>query len=264
MEDLKADIVVSLGDIPYNLTLGAKRIEKATDRSIQWLQDHVAVRKELVDSSAQAKLFASLLPVACANQQSYIDCLTQDVASDVHGLAIHIVSSLEDLPDSLAHLPRLGFTAPNSPHDVLTQIALGLDLVTIPFITSATDAGIALDFTFPSPGSQSDHFAYGVPLPLGVDMWSESHAIDLSPLAKDCSCYACTNHHRAYIQHLLAAKEMLGWVLLQIHNHHIIDFFFSAIRRSIADDTFEQDVESFGKAYESRLPDRTGQGPRYA
>jgi queuine tRNA-ribosyltransferase len=55
---------------------------------------------------------------------------------------------------------------------------------------------------------------------------------------------------------------MLGWVLLQIHNHHILSEFFRAIRESIRDGTFEAYADDFARAYESELPEKSGQGPR--
>lgn len=256
-ENLKPDILVGLGDVPYGRTMANKRVERATDRMIQWMQEHVALRKERKDGY-QARLFASLIPVECRKQQFYIDCLEEELAKDVSGLALYSLDTLEDLPKSLSHLPRLGFTEPQTPHEILRQVSLGLDIFTVPFVGAATDAGIALDFTFP-PRHQSNG---SEPQLLGIDMWPAEHALDLSPLSKDCNCYACTNHHRAYIQHLLAAKEMLGWVLLQIHNYHTIDLFFAGIRNSIAQDTFDEDVKSFSRVYESRLPEKTGQGPR--
>ncbi|KAK3707344.1 hypothetical protein LTR37_012188 [Vermiconidia calcicola] len=258
-EKLQADVVVGLGDIPYGRVLGSKRIEKATDRQIEWIQDHVEIRKVENSISISARLFAPLLPVSCANQQFYIDCLTEGVMKDIHGLAFYDLSPLEDLPVALQHLPRLAFTEPSSPHEVLQHVSLGLDILTVPFVTVATDAGIALDFSFPAPGQNATNDA---PTALGLDMWLPSHATDLSPLTQDCQCYTCTNHHRAYVQHLLAAKEMLGWVLLQIHNHCILDRFFAGIRQSIADGTYEYDVRKFERAYEPRLPEKSGQGPR--
>jgi queuine tRNA-ribosyltransferase accessory subunit len=257
-EQMKADILVALADVPSGRSLGSKRIEKATDRSIQWIMNHVQIQKQAGADARQAKLFASLLPVSCANQQFYIDCLTQDISGNVAGLAFHDLSSLEDLPEPLHHLPRLGFTTPATPHEVLRQIALGIDVLTIPFIGAATDAGIALDFSFPVPSTSISQ----CPQPLGIDIWDSSHAVNLLPLTEGCQCYACTNHHRAYVQHLLNAKEMLAWVLLQIHNHHVIDLFFAGIRRSIVEGTFDTDVEGFARAYESQLPEKTGQGPR--
>ncbi|KAK4542248.1 hypothetical protein LTR36_006901 [Oleoguttula mirabilis] len=263
VEGLKADIVVGLGDIPFGRALGHKRVVKATDRTIQWMQDHVTRRRAVVERTAQARLFAPLLPVSCAKQQHYIDSLTQDLASAISGLAAYDLASLGDLPDSLGHLPRLGFTAPSTPHDILQHIAHGIDIITIPFVIAATDAGIALDFAFPPPArNATNERDLDNPLPLAIDMWAATHATGIYPLTTGCECYTCTSHHRAYLQHLLAAKELLGWVLLQIHNHHTLDLFFAGVRLSIAGGTFEQEVERFAQAYESRLPEKTGQGPR--
>jgi queuine tRNA-ribosyltransferase len=140
-----------------------------------------------------------------------------------------------------------------------------MDIFTIPFIGHATDAGIALTFRFPRPlpdDAVASNDTGSSVVPLGIDMWIPTHATSLLPLSNSCTCYTCTSHHRAYIQHLLSAKEMLGWVLLQIHNHHILSEFFSSIRASIKMGTFEADAEEFGRNYESELPEKSGKGPR--
>ncbi|KAK5164502.1 uncharacterized protein LTR77_009708 [Saxophila tyrrhenica] len=260
-EKLQPDIVVGLGDIPYGRALGSKRIEKATDRNIEWLQAHVDVRNDWYEDTTgpSTELFAPLLPVSCANQHYYIESLLQDRSKDVDGLAFYNLAALEDLPDGLSHLPRLALTEPTTPHEVLQHVSLGLDVLTVPFITAATDAGIALSFAFPATAAPK---AEAPPVSLGIDMWTTDHATSLAPLVEGCECYACTNHHRAYLQHLLSAKEMLAWVLLQIHNHHTLDLFFAGIRKSLEDGSFQQNVEGFAKVYESRLPEKTGQGPR--
>ncbi|KAK6410610.1 hypothetical protein LTR81_015242 [Elasticomyces elasticus] len=247
-----------------DIVIGSKRIEKATDRTIQWMSDHVQSRREQAKehNAKQAKLFAPLLPVSCLNQQYYIESLTGELADEVSGLAIYDLISGGDLPKALQHLPRLDLTAPQTPHEVLQRIALGMDILTLPFVTAATDAGIALSFTFPARTASVTNGSYTEALPLGTDMWPAHHATDVSPLAKGCDCYSCTNHHRAYLQHLLAAKEMLAWVLLQIHNHCVVDRFFKAIRQSIKVTTFEEDAEAFRKTYDSAMPESTGLGPR--
>lgn len=258
-ERLQPDIVVALGDVPYGRALGSKRVEKAADRCEKWLTEHVNARRQRrKEKSEEAKFFASLLPMRCARQRFYVDMLVQDVKEEVHGLALFGLEALEDLPEELRPLPRLGFTEPRTPHEVLSQVGFGVDVLTVPFVTAATDAGIALDFRFPAQKCDGA----GENVPLGIDMWGHEHATSLTPLVQGCQCYACTDHHRAYIQHLLNAKEMLAWVLLQIHNHHVMEQFFAGIRQSIQDGSFEQQVETFGRTYEPQLPEKTGQGPR--
>lgn len=45
-----------------------------------------------------------------------------------------------------------------------------------------------------------------------------SYAEDFRPLDPDCDCYVCRNYTRAYIRHLLKAKEILGYRLTTYHN----------------------------------------------
>ena len=95
-------------------------------------------------------------------------------------------------------------------------------------------------------------------------MSSQDHQVSLEPFKEGCPCYACTKHHRAYLHHLLGAREMLGWTLLQIHNHQVMSDFFAGIRSTIAAGgaTFEENVQLFSRVYESELPKGTGERPR--
>ena len=44
------------------------------------------------------------------------------------------------------------------------------------------------------------------------------YAADQSPLERNCSCYVCENFTKAYLRHLFMAREMLGPILLSMHN----------------------------------------------
>jgi queuine tRNA-ribosyltransferase subunit QTRTD1 len=260
MRKLQPDIVVGLADIPFGqASIGTKRKDKMSDRTETWLRD-IIVRKSSLDEGEKSwSIFAPILPIERDLQSWYLEHLLDDMVDRISGLAIYDTYLLDDLPDQLHHLPRLSFHAPASPHELLRQISLGMDLFTVPFLADATDAGIVLDFTFPPPAKDE---AASTRRTLGIDMWHEDHAISVSPLSDGCTCYACTNHHRAYLQHLLAAKEMLGWVLIQIHNHAILSAFFAAVRASIEAGTFDADAAAFEAYYEPSLPEKTGQGPR--
>lgn len=58
-----------------------------------------------------------------------------------------------------------------------------------------------------------------------MDMDDKKWARDLRPLVPGCSCMACSNSHsRAYIHHLVKAKELLAEILLFAHNlHHLLE-----------------------------------------
>ncbi|PMD21767.1 putative Queuine tRNA-ribosyltransferase-like protein [Hyaloscypha hepaticicola] len=259
IEKLQPDIAIALADVPYGTLPGTKRIAKMGDRTQEWLSQLLnEKRKEQV-------VFAPVLPIDFLDQSEYLNSIADDLADEVSGLAFYDSNLLPDIPATTAitDLPRLSLDEPSSPRQILRQISLGMDILTIPFVGFATDAGIALTFRFPRPLSTHAATSKGVgALQLGVDMWPAVHSTSVDPLDTSCTCYTCTSHHRAYVQHLLSAKEMLGWVLLQIHNHHILSEFFSSIRKSIKDGSFEADCEEFAKVYESEMPEKSGQGPR--
>ncbi|KAH8664394.1 tRNA-guanine(15) transglycosylase-like protein [Xylariales sp. PMI_506] len=257
---VQPDIVIPLADLTFgDSTPNAKRQLRMVERTEEWID---AFFKTL---SPQEKLqplgihpFAPLLPVSYPMQWEYLNRLSEDHAQHLDGLAVYDIDILAELQQHSPLLPlaRLSMDPPKSPHHILRQVGLGVDIFTIPFVNVMSDAGVALTFSFPAPQS-SDKV-----LPLGINMWSEEHQVSLEPFVEHCTCYACTRHHRAYLQHLLNAKEMLGWNLLQIHNHHAITTFFDAIRAAISDGTFEAKAADFSRVYDPDLPLGTGERPR--
>ncbi|NLW17131.1 MAG: tRNA guanosine(34) transglycosylase Tgt [Firmicutes bacterium] len=63
-----------------------------------------------------------------------------------------------------------------------------------------------------------------------------TYARDFSPLDPNCSCYACQNFTRAYLRHLIKAKEILGYQLLSIHNLHYLIQLMRGLRQAILED----------------------------
>ncbi|KAJ5134480.1 hypothetical protein N7526_005845 [Penicillium atrosanguineum] len=262
IQKLQPDIAIGLADIVTAKPPGTRRREKMVDRTHAFTRDAL---EQLYGSSvaegktSKAAYFAPVLPLENAQQLLYLEDLENEFREHLSGLALYESTSLSFIPENIGHLPRLLLSEPVTPHEILREVSLGADLMTIPLIGACSDAGIALDFVFPAPASTQER---GEPQPLGIDLWPSKHAKDTSPFKKGCECYACRHHHRAYLNHLLAAKEMTAWVLLQLHNHHIMDQFFAGIRDSIQQGTFDEDVYAFNRAYDSELPSQSGEGPR--
>ena len=248
-QKLRPDIVVGMGDVLFGHKPGVKRKDVMGDRTLAWLEELLSAMENEEDGTPRTALFAPILPIDAEQQTYYLDALQDELKDSVSGLALYDIASVDAIPENLRGLPRLYLGDATSPHKLLDAMALGIDAFTVPFITDATDAGLALDFTFPA---HSDAKSEGR-LPLGIDMWSSTFANDISPLLTDCQCYACTNHHRAFVHHLLNAKEMLGWVLLQLHNHHIVDRFFTGARDSIKNQSFQGDRVTFEENYETEV-----------
>ena len=62
-------------------------------------------------------------------------------------------------------------------------------------------------------------------------------ATDVRPLQEGCPCPAC-RHSRGYLRHLFMAKEMLGPILLSIHNLTYYQRLLTEARTAIASDEF--------------------------
>lgn len=261
VKKLKPDIIIGLADLVLGSPPGNKRRGKMVDRTHAYTRDALdRLYGDAVPESERCKAgyFAPIVPLDNTQQSLYLDDLQDEFREKLSGLALYESASLGFIPESLGSLPRLLFSDPNGPHEVLREVSLGADLLTMPFIGASSDAGIALDFTFPAPALENGQER----LSLGMDMWSPEYAKDVSPLREGCECYACRRHHRAYFNHLLNAKELVAWALLQMHNFHVIDLFFQGVRESIQRGTFEADVEAFNRVYDRTLPERTGAGPR--
>ena len=62
---------------------------------------------------------------------------------------------------------------------------------------------------------------------------------DTRPLDEDCGCYTCGKYARAYLRHLLMARELLAYRLLTIHNIHFFVDFARQMRSAVLTDTFD-------------------------
>ena len=64
--------------------------------------------------------------------------------------------------------------------------------------------------------------------------------LDDRPIEEGCQCPTCKNYSRAYIRHLLKAKEMLGLRLLVLHNLYFYNTMMEEIRENIKAGTFSE------------------------
>ena len=65
---------------------------------------------------------------------------------------------------------------------------------------------------------------------------------DPRPIDENCDCYTCQTFTRAYIRHLIAAKELLAGTLISIHNLHALIQLVNEIRGYIQEGSFENRI----------------------
>ena len=68
---------------------------------------------------------------------------------------------------------------------------------------------------------------------------------DERPINENCACYTCQTFTRAYIRHLVVAKELLAGTLLSIHNLHALIRLVKDMRAAIIDGSFEEQVPAW-------------------
>lgn len=78
---------------------------------------------------------------------------------------------------------------------------------------------------------------------------NQPFARDFMPIEDDCPCYTCQNYSRAYIRHLLKAKEILGMRLASIHNVAFLLRLMNDVRNAIRTDTFVEFRKEFFAKY---------------
>jgi len=78
-----------------------------------------------------------------------------------------------------------------------------------------------------------------------INIKQKKYRLDKRPIEKDCPCFACRNHSRAYIRHLLNVKEPLGERLMTIHNLTFYMRLMRLIREKIKKRRFADLLKSF-------------------
>ncbi len=75
---------------------------------------------------------------------------------------------------------------------------------------------------------------------------------DFTPLDDNCDCYCCKNYTKAYVRHLINTGEMLGGMLLSLHNTTFLLKLMRDIRKAILGDYLMDFVKEFYKNYENK------------
>ena len=84
-----------------------------------------------------------------------------------------------------------------------------------------------------------------------VNIKNARHILDKRPLDNNCDCHTCKNFSRAYLHHLFKAQEILGLMLLSLHNIHFYITLMKNIRNSIKLREFDKFEKIFLEKYYS-------------
>lgn len=72
-----------------------------------------------------------------------------------------------------------------------------------------------------------------------INLFNRKYEKDMRPIEEGCGCPACRRYSRAYIRHLLKAKEMLGMRLCVLHNLYFYNTMMEEIRDALDAGSFQ-------------------------
>ena len=105
-------------------------------------------------------------------------------------------------------------------------------------ILEAVERGVDFfDCVYPSRNGRHGHVYtnYGK-----LNLFNAKYELDSRPIEEGCNCPACRTYSRAYIRHLLKAREMLGMRLCVLHNLYFYNTMMAEIREAIENGNYQQ------------------------
>ena len=214
---------------------------KAIERTSQWARSCRDAADEL------GMLESSNLLFAIAQGSSYEDLRRQSAleltSMDFSGYAIGGVSVGEP-EEEMLH--QVGATAPYLPLDK-PRYAMGLG--TPPQMLKMIALGVDMfDCVLPSRVARNGAFFTRRGM---KNIRNAQFAEDPTPLESDLDNYTCRHFSRAYLRHLIMAKEILGCTLLTIHNLHFYLDLMHQARLRIAHGDFLNWSQAWIEEYEA-------------
>ncbi|KRZ06288.1 Atlastin, partial [Trichinella zimbabwensis] len=217
----RADCFQAISDSDNPIDASKKRLNKSVDRTVFFSRACAEFAKQ-----NNEQLFCTV--VGGYDQAERIRCCKQLSSLSVEGYsfegfhnfgdlsALSVGSVVPILKSCFEHLPteRIRFF-PGSldPKQIWRLTQAGIDLFDTSYVHLITEKQEALVV--------DDNYPYNA---------EYNYAQDFEPLCKNCYCYTCKNYTRAYVNHVCTTKELLGPMLLMIHNLNQMLEMFRKIR----------------------------------
>lgn len=128
----------------------------------------------------------------------------------------------------------LDVTVPHLPKDKPTYL---MGVGTPANILEGVERGIDFfDCVYPSRNGRHGHVYTNQGK---LNLFNQKFELDAKPIEEGCQCPACQHYSRAYIRHLLKAKEMLGMRLCVLHNLYFYNTMMEEIRDALDQNRFQ-------------------------
>ncbi len=203
-----------------------KLAQKAVKRTINWA---IRCKQACDNAKTSSQLFTVLQGATNLNLRE--KCAKSLVDADFTGYAIGglgVGEGHEKMLQITAHATAL---LPKNKPRYLMGIGTPLDII------QAVRMGIDMfDCVLPTRNGRN---AYAFTETGPLRLRNSVHANDPRPVEPGCQCQCCRNYSRAAIRHFFKSREMLGPILLSIHNLHFYQRLMNNIRKHINEGSFK-------------------------
>ena len=209
-------------------------VEKSVDRTTRWLvrcKEEMARLNSLPDTVNPHQLLFGI------NQGGVYDDIRirhakEIVELDLDGYAVGGLAVGESHEEMYRILDSV------VPHLPVNKPVYLMGVGTPANILEAVDRGVDFfDCVYPSRNGRHGHVytRHGK-----LNLFNAKYEKDSAPIEEGCGCPACRSYSRAYIRHLLKAKEMLGMRLCVLHNLYFYNHLMEDIRGAIEEGRYSE------------------------
>ena len=237
--NLGSTIAMAFDECPSSVA-SREYVQKSVDRTTRWLErckkemarlnslPNTVNKEQLLFGINQGAIYEDIR-IAHADAISKMDLDGYAVGGlavgETHEQMYHI------LDEVVPHLPQGKPTylmGVGTPANILEGVARGIDF---------------FDCVYPSRNGRHGHVYtnHGK-----MNLFNAKYEMDPRPIEEGCQCPACQHYSRAYIRHLMKAKEMLGMRLCVLHNLYFYNHMMEEIRDAL-------DAGNFAEYKEMRL-----------
>lgn len=209
-------------------------VQKSVDRTTRWLvrcKNEMARLNSLPDTVNKEQLLFGI------NQGGTYDDIRINHAKAIAGLNLdgYAIGGLA-VGETYEEMYRIiDSVVPNLPADKPVYL---MGVGTPANILEAVDRGVDFfDCVYPSRNGRHGHVytRFGK-----LNLFNAQYEKDARPIEEGCGCPACRSYSRAYIRHLLKAKEMLGMRLCVLHNLYFYNHLMEQIREAIDEGRYSE------------------------
>ena len=231
--NLASTIAMAFDECPSSVA-SRKYMEDSVARTTRWLQrckDEMARLNSLPDTINKNQMLFGI------NQGGIYEDIriehAKEIAKmDLDGYAVGGLAVGESHEDMYRILDAV---VPHLPVEKPTYL---MGVGTPANILEAVDRGVDFfDCVYPSRNGRHGHVYtnHGK-----INLFNAKYELDESPIEEGCQCPACRTYSRAYIRHLLKAKEMLGMRLCVLHNLYFYNTMMEEIREAIEQGRYKE------------------------